>query len=74
MPGRSDRLGTGSGWQIDQPAGEGDYLGSYADYATALHDRDDDVIGPLGDVDAALMLACHRIIGPGWPEHRPPGS
>jgi hypothetical protein len=50
---------------IDETAATGEYLGCYTDYETALHVRDDDVVALLGDVDAAPLLACHRIIGPG---------
>lgn len=51
---------------IDEPAEAGDFLGAYTDFDDALEARDEDVILLLGDLDGAPMLACHRIVGPGF--------
>lgn len=50
---------------IDQPADDGNFLGAYRSWEDAIVDRDDDVLGLLGDVDGAPIIAYHRVIGPG---------
>lgn len=51
---------------IDEPAEAGDFLGAFTEFDAALEARDEDVIMLLGDVDGAPILACHRIVGPGF--------
>lgn len=44
---------------------DGDLLGVFPDFETALEARDDDAVLLLAEVGARPMLACHTIVGPG---------